>query len=66
MHAIAKSNRQRANNEVLGTEKILLYPVSCYVTVKQNEEIDLGPAKLHCYNKILLYMGQSMGLGQKV
>ena len=44
-------------NEVLGTMKItLLYQVSHYIRVKNTKKYkELGPAKLPCYNRILLY-----------
>ena len=43
-------------NEVLGTMKItLLYQVSHYIRVKNKKYKELGPAKLPCYNRVLLY-----------
>ena len=43
--------------EVLGTMKItLLYQVSHYIRVKKTKKYkELGPAKLPCYNRVLLY-----------
>ena len=42
-------------NEVLGTMKItLLYQVSHYIRVKKQYK-ELGPAKLPCYKRVLLY-----------
>ena len=46
-------------NEVLGTMKsTLLYRVSHYIMVKKTKKYkELGPVKLHCYNKrALLYL----------
>ena len=45
-------------NEVLGTMKItLLYQVSHYIRVKKTKKYkELGPAKLPCYKRILLYI----------
>ena len=44
-------------NEVLGTMKItLLYQVSCYIRVKTKKYKELGPAKLPCYKRVLLYI----------
>ena len=41
-------------NEVLGTMKItLLYQVSYYIGVKKQKYIELGPAKLPCYKRVL-------------
>ena len=44
-------------NEVLGTMKItLLYHVSHYIRVKKIKKYkELGPAKLPCYKRVLLY-----------
>ena len=45
-------------NEVLGTIKIthLLYQVSHYIRVKKTMKYkELGPAKLPCYKRVLLY-----------
>ena len=43
-------------NEVLGTMKItLLYQVSHYIRVKKQKYKELGPAKLPCYKRVLLY-----------
>ena len=44
-------------NEVLGTMKItLLYQVSHYLRVKKTKKYkELGPAKLPCYKRVLLY-----------
>ena len=44
-------------NDVLGTMKItLLYQVSHYIRVKKTKKYkELGPAKLPCYNRVLLY-----------
>ena len=43
-------------NEVLGTMKItLLYQVSHYIRVKRQRYKELGPAKLPCYKRVLLY-----------
>ena len=44
-------------NEVLGTRKItLLYQVSHYIRVKKPKKYkELGPAKLPCYKRVLLY-----------
>ena len=44
-------------NEVLGTMKItLLYQVSHYIRVKKTKKYTgLRPAKLPCYNRVLLY-----------
>ena len=43
-------------NEVLGTMKItLLYQVSHYIRVKTKKYKELGPAKLPCYKRVLLY-----------
>ena len=44
-------------NEVLGTMKItLLYQVSHYIRVKKTKKYkELGPAKLPCYKRVLLY-----------
>ena len=44
-------------NEVLGTIKItLLYQVSHYIRVKKTKKYkELGPAKLPCYKRVLLY-----------
>ena len=44
-------------NEVLGTMKItLLYQVSHYIRVKKTKKYkELGPTKLPCYKRILLY-----------
>ena len=44
-------------NEVLGTMKItLLYQVSHYIRGKQTMKYkELGPAKLPCYKRVLLY-----------
>ena len=42
-------------NEDLGTMKItLLYPVS-HIRVKKTIYKELGPAKLPCYKRVLLY-----------
>ena len=43
-------------NEDLGTMEIaLLYQVSPYIRVKKEKKyIELGPAKLPCYNRVLL------------
>ena len=46
-------------NEVLGTMKItLLYQVSHYIRVKKvsKKYKELGPAKLPCYKRVLLYL----------
>ena len=41
----------------LGAMKIpLLYQVSHYIRVKQQRHKELGPAKLPCYKRVLLYM----------
>ena len=44
-------------NEALGTMKFtLLYRVSHYIRVKKTKKYkELGPAKLPCYNRVLLY-----------
>ena len=45
-------------NEVLGAMKItLLYQVSHYIRVKKQRNLykELGPAKLPCYKRVLLY-----------
>ena len=43
-------------NEVLGTMKItLLYQVSHYIRGKKKKYKELGPAKLPCYKRVLLY-----------
>ena len=44
-------------NEDLGTMKItLLYQVSHYIRVKKTKKYkELGPAKLPCYKRVLLY-----------
>ena len=44
-------------NEDLGTMKItLLYQVSHYIRVKKPKKYkELGPAKLRCYKRVLLY-----------
>ena len=44
-------------NEVLGTMKItLLFQVSHYIRVKKTKKYkELGPAKLPCYKRVLLY-----------
>ena len=43
-------------NEVLGTMKItLLYQVSHYIRIKTKKYKELGPAKLPCYKRVLLY-----------
>ena len=44
--------------EVLGTMKItLLYQVSHYIRVKKTKKYkELGPAKLPCYKRVLLYI----------
>ena len=43
-------------NEVLGTMKItLLYQVSHYIRVQKQKYKELGPAKLPCYKRVLLY-----------
>ena len=42
--------------EVLGTMKFtLLYQVSHYIRVKKQKYKELGPAKLPCYKRVLLY-----------
>ena len=44
-------------NEVLGTMKIaLLYLVSHYIRVIKQKYKELGPAKLPCYKRVLLYL----------
>ena len=48
------------SEEDLGTMKItLLYQVSCYIGVKTMKYKELGPAKLPCYNGVLLYLTSS-------
>ena len=44
-------------NEVLGTMKItLLYQVTHYIRVKKTKKYkELGPAKLPCFKRVLLY-----------
>ena len=43
-------------NEVPGTMKItLLYQVSHYIRVEKEKYKALGPAKLPCYKRVLLY-----------
>ena len=44
-------------NEALGTMKItLLYQVSHYIRVRKTKKYkELGPAKLPCYKRVLLY-----------
>ena len=44
-------------NKVLGTMKItLLYQVSHYIRVKKTKKYkELGPAKIPCYKRVLLY-----------
>ena len=43
-------------NEVLGTMKItLLYQVSHYIGKKTKKYKELGPPKLPCYKRVLLY-----------
>ena len=43
--------------EDLGTMKITwLYQVSCYIRVKKKINKELGPAKLPCYKRVLLYL----------
>ena len=56
MQASKLSTVEPLYNEVLGTMKItLLYQVSCYMRVEKQKYKELGPAKLPCYKRILLY-----------